>query len=253
VLLALFALVLGPVGSLPADAAERLRPYDGCFVLRDDRGRTQVVNPERARRRLPPYSTFKIPNTLIGLEEGAISGAGHRFAWGGRKPLGRSEIERDLGLKEAFGLSAVWAYQDVARQVGRPAMQRHVRAIGYGNRDASGPIASFWLGSTLKISALEQAEFLDRLARDQLPRNRLPFDVRHVRTVREVMEDSTGPGWTLGGKTGSGPEGLGWYVGIVQRGSRHWTFALNLDAKPPAGFAAKDLAKGLLRDAKLID
>lgn len=46
----------------PTGTAGTLLIYD----LRQDR--TLVHNPERARTRLPPASTFKIPNSLIGLE-----------------------------------------------------------------------------------------------------------------------------------------------------------------------------------------
>src|SRR5687767_13169672 len=52
-------------------AAEKMR---GAFVLVEvESGKTWVVNEELAGQRFLPASTYKIPNTLIGLETGVIA------------------------------------------------------------------------------------------------------------------------------------------------------------------------------------
>src|SRR4051812_1515350 len=56
--------------------------FDGCFVIHDvRRNQTTRFNQPRCAERLSPCSTFKIPNALIGLETGVVTGADHLFKW----------------------------------------------------------------------------------------------------------------------------------------------------------------------------
>ena len=48
-------------------------------------------------------------------------------------------------------------------------MQEYIDKIGYGNKDISGGLTTFWLGSSLQISALEQVDLLNKLYSGQLP------------------------------------------------------------------------------------
>ncbi|HAB85378.1 MAG TPA: class D beta-lactamase, partial [Pseudomonas sp.] len=76
-------------------------------------GQRFVHNDERAGTAFPAASTFKVLNTLIALEEGAIAGADEIIPWDGT----RYEIEdwnRDQTLKSAFRVSCVWCYQRLA-------------------------------------------------------------------------------------------------------------------------------------------
>ena len=61
-----------------------------------------------------PASTFKIINTLIALETGVIPDENVIIKWPGTtdtiKYGYRPEIYYDMGMKEAFKLSAGWAY-----------------------------------------------------------------------------------------------------------------------------------------------
>src|SRR5687767_12874214 len=59
---------------LPLDSIFAGTP--GTFVLLDlETGHTRRYAPERAAERFSPKSTFKIPNTLIGLETGVLRDA----------------------------------------------------------------------------------------------------------------------------------------------------------------------------------
>src|SRR6185436_16830723 len=58
---------------------------DGCFVLLDLKMGTALrYKPERCAKRFSPCSTFKIPNSLIGLETGVIKDLDHVFRWDGK-------------------------------------------------------------------------------------------------------------------------------------------------------------------------
>lgn len=87
-----------------------------------------------------------------------------------------------------------------------------------------------WLrqGSSLKISADEQVNFLHRLLC-----GRLPFSDRTVGILKEIMIVNKTDDAVLRGKTGmGGPDNarLNWFVGYVERGKRRYVFATNIEA-----------------------
>ena len=66
-------------------------------------------------------------------------------------------------------------YQQFAREIGE--VREKSDSIQYGN--PSGGVDRFWLDGALRISAMEQVDFLRKLYR-----NELPFKVEHQRLVR---------------------------------------------------------------------
>ena len=91
------------------------------------------------------------------------------------------EWNRDLNLKEAMKLSAVWFYQVLARRVGHEQMQKWVTQVGYGNHQivATKEIDNFWLRGQLRITHQAQIQFLRRLYNGDLP-----FSKRRSRSSR---------------------------------------------------------------------
>ena len=87
---------------------------DGTLVIESaETGQRYVHNEARAKQPFTAASTFKVLNTLIALEEGAIAGADEIIPWDNT----RYEIEawnRDQTLKSAFQVSCVWCYQWLA-------------------------------------------------------------------------------------------------------------------------------------------
>jgi len=198
---------------------------DGAFVLLDvEANRETVVNPAEAARRHLPASTFKIPNTLIGLETGVIRDATFRLPWDGTKRW-LEAWNRDHDLASAMKHSVVWYYQEVARRVGPARMRTAVGALGYGNRD-TGPdqaIDRFWLEGPIAISPLEQVDFLARMRAGALP-----VKPEHVALLRRIITLDERPGRVLQGKTGLGHEGdrvVGWLVGYVEKDRRPHVYA----------------------------
>ena len=129
----------------------------GTFVLMDiNADRTYVVDPARAARRIHPASTFKIPNSLIAFDTGAVRDDHEVLPYGG-EPQRFKQWEHDMALPEAIRLSAVPIYQEVARRVGAERMQAYVDAFDYGNRQLGSAIDQFWLVGPMEISAFEEA------------------------------------------------------------------------------------------------
>ncbi len=200
----------------------------GTFVLYDLKAETRhVFNATRAAQRFIPASTFKIPNTIIGLDTGAVKSVDEILPYGG-KPQWIKDWEHDMSLREALRLSAVPIYQELARRIGLERMAEKVKAFHYGNGEIGSVVDQFWLEGPLQISAIEQTDFLARLLRGQLPAK--PEAIAGVRdiTLRETVD-----GRELHYKTGwtgsSIKPRIGWLVGWVSSKDGDLTFALNMD------------------------
>lgn len=204
---------------------------DGTFVLMDlSTGNSTIFNKTRSVKRFLPASTFKIMNTLIALESKSISSIDEIFKWDGtERPY--EAWNKDLSVRQAFRVSAVWVYQEMARRTGRPTIEKWMAACAYGNMKTGPEIDRFWLDGKTAISATEQIEFLSKLYNKQLP-----FSKQVQEQVKELMlADSSGvkklyakTGWAARVK-----HQIGWYVGFVEDGKNAWIFSLNIDINKP--------------------
>lgn len=239
-ILCLPILLLASAGVVKVNAQNLDRIFgntEGAFVLYDSRNNRYVRHNEaRCRRRFTPASTFKIPNSLIGLETGIIRDADFLIAWNRQRypNEGRPNIEpfihwwQDHTLRSAMRYSVVWYYREIARQVGARRMQRYVMQFRYGNRNISGGIEQFWRNSSLRISADEQVDFLRRFYTEQLSVSR-----RSTEIVKDIILIEQTAVYRLSGKTGAAPTAnggtLAWFVGYLEREGNVYFFALNMD------------------------
>jgi len=223
----------------------------GTFVLYDVSANRLVTHDQaRAETRFIPASTFKIPNSLIGLSTGAIEDVDEILPYGG-KPQPIKAWEQDMGLREAIKVSNVPVYQELARRIGLERMRENVAGIDYGNREIGTQVDEFWLRGPLKISAVEQAQFLARLAQDELP-----FSSEVQQSVRQIAKLEQGNGWVLYGKTGwvvTQTSAIGWWVGWVVKDKHIFSFALNIDMPRKADAPKRvELGKASLRILGII-
>jgi beta-lactamase class D len=200
----------------------------GTFVLFDTATDTMLVSNEtRAQQRFIPASTFKIANSLIGLDTGAVKDVDEVLPYGG-KPQPRKEWEHDMGLRDAIKISNVPVFQELARRIGIERMREGVKKLRYGNTEIGKVVDRFWLDGPLAISAVEQTEFLERLTSPSLP-----IDPAAMRAIREITLLEKTDAYQLHGKTGwwVGPTApqIGWWVGWIERENRIYPFALNID------------------------
>ncbi|RFB33148.1 class D beta-lactamase [Brevibacillus sp. VP] len=198
---------------------------NGTFILREVKTlRTYVFNEERAKTQQAPQSTFKIANALIGLQTGAVEDENTVKQWNGKK-WSRTSWNQDHTLASAMRESVVWYYQAMARDIGKNRMQEWLDKIGYGNKDISGGIDQFWINSSLRISPLEEVEFLSKLVNETLP-----FDKGVMRTVKQLIFLEESGDHALYGKMGGSIEPpFGWFVGFVVKKDRTYIFATNMD------------------------
>jgi beta-lactamase class D len=221
----------------------------GTFVLFEPANdRYLVYNAQRAGQRFIPASTFKIPNALIGLEVGSIADENEVFRWDG-KPKVRAAWERDHTLASGMRESVVWMFQEVARRTGRERMREWIDRLEYGNRDIRGGIDLFWLQGALRASAIEQVDFLRKLAEGALPATQ-----RSQRLVREALVVERTRAYTLYAKTGTAGgtrNAVSWWVGWVERKGRPVAvFAMNFAPAPATRFDDRfEIGRAILEDA----
>lgn len=193
-----------------------------------------------------PASTFKIVNSLIGLETGKISDEKMVIKWDG---IVRDvpEWNQDLTMTQAFKVSAVPYYQEVARRIGKDTMQFWLDTLGYAARYKKArinKIDTFWLDNSVKITADEQLGLVKKLYFDQLP-----FQKRSMRVVKEVMVMEKNANYTLAYKTGWGHRengnSLGWVIGWIQENYHPYFFALNVEGAQDLNM--KDLRLNILK------
>ena len=267
----LFALSLVLITSCSVNKAnndDSLKKYfdenkvEGCFtMLNNADGKVTVYNMKYDTMRFSPASTFKIFNSLVGLQTGIILDDKMQIKWDGIKRW-NNDWNKDMDMTEAFKVSSVPYYQEVARRIGKDTMQQWIDSVGYGNRDISGPVDSFWLNNTLKISPDEQLGFLKKLYFDQLP-----FRKSVQQMVRDVMLQENNTAYKLSYKTGWGFDGdiriparagsdgdgmagrgnaIGWLVGWIEE-NKHVYFFVTFVKAPDADTDIKTIRMNITK------
>lgn len=181
-----------------------------------------------------PASTFKIINSLIGLQTGVISSDSMVIKWDSVK-RNVQEWNKDLSMYEAFRVSAVPYYQEVARRIGKDRMEYWMDTVNYGagTKDTAfrihSAIDTFWLDNTLKITSDEQLGLMKMLYFNQLP-----FFKSYQEKVKNAMLFENTTMYRLSYKTGwarkENGNHLAWAVGWVEENNHPYFFVLNLES-----------------------
>lgn len=210
------------------DSLYRSYGVEGCFALYNLKNDSLFLyNPTRCEQGFLPASSYKIPNSLIALETGVVKSPGDTIFWDGNKSW-NDDWNRDNTLAEAFRVSCVPCYQQIARKVGVQRMREWTSKADYGRLDINaGNIDSFWLEGNSKVTPLQQVSFLVRLYREELP-----FQKEHQRTVKQIMLLEETPQYRLYGKTGwAQPDGrnIGWFAGFFETEGGAYVFVNNVE------------------------
>lgn len=227
---------------------------NGSFVLYDEENDKYIFyNQQQFKQKFTPASTFKICNSLIGLETGVIKDENFIIQWD--SIVRQNTIwNADHDLKTAFKNSTVWYYQELARRVGGKRMKDWLEKSNYGNADTTGGIDKFWLTGGMRITPEQQTEFLRRLHK-----NKLPFSRRSMDIVKNIMIAEDTLDYVLRAKTGWGFQDdtdIGWYIGYLETNGNVYYFAnciqsLDTDNKD-FGQARKETVYLILDDLNLI-
>lgn len=179
----------------------------------------RIYNPKLAKKLYSPCSTFKIVSSLMGLDQGVLLSPGTRLGYNG-------EIHRfpawnqDVNLEHAFRSSCVWYYIKVMDRMKKADIQRYLTALHYGNINLDAWDAKshnvFWIESTLKISAIQQVQFLNYVFGGHSM-----FKPQDVAWVKSFMQYDDVGKFKFYGKTGTGRNynsGYleGWFAGMYE-------------------------------------
>jgi beta-lactamase class D len=207
---------------------------DGTFALMNNgTGQFTIYNLARYRdSSFLPASTFKIVNSLIGLQTGVITSDSMVIKWDSVKRW-NDAWNKDLSMYDAFRISAVNYYQEVARRIGKESMQKYLDTLAYGSKKITTAIDSFWLDGSLTITPDEQLGLMKRLYFNQLP-----FFPVYQDVVKNAMLFENDPNYRLGYKTGWGRDSvtnrnIGWVIGWVEENRHPYFFVLNLETHDP--------------------
>ncbi|MFN3868854.1 MAG: class D beta-lactamase [Hyphomicrobiaceae bacterium] len=228
------------------DAVLREAGISGCFAHLDTAtDRLTLANGVRAAERFIPASTFKFANALIALETGAVRDEHEVFRWdGSAQPF--PAWQQDLTFGEAFAVSSVPVFQQVARRIGPATYEAWLDRLGYGNGAVGDTVDRFWLDGPLRISAIEQAGFLAALGLGELPLSQASQAIVRRMALVEMPGAATlhlKTGWC----TACAPD-VGWWTGWVDRGGRIDSFALNIDMTGAAELPRRaEIGKAMLR------
>ncbi len=226
---------------------------EGCFALMDNAtGKFTVYNLGRYRdSSYLPASTFKIVNSLIGLQTGKIVNDSMIIKWDSVKRW-NEDWNKDLTMYEAFRVSAVPYYQEVARRIGRDTMQLWLDSLKYGARYDTqkvvirGAVDSLWLNNSIKVTPDQQLGLVKKLYFDQLP-----FFKTYQEMVKRAMLFENNTNYRLGYKTGLGfrenGNMLGWVTGWIEENGHPYFFVLNLET-PDKNAEMTNIRMKILKD-----
>lgn len=205
------------------DSAE----VEGCILVYDVQNKTFMTNDSiQTTHGYLPASTFKITNSIIALETGVVESDTSIFEWNGEKR--RMQVwEQDLTLHDAFHVSCVPCYQDVARRIGPNRMNAYLDSFNYGSMVVdSSNIDVFWLEGESQITAKQQINFLKRFYD-----GKLPISNRTHQMMKQLMVIQQSDSITLSGKTGwsiRNGNNVGWFVGYLEKNDNVYFFATNV-------------------------
>ncbi|MDB4960793.1 MAG: uncharacterized protein JWP01_792 [Myxococcales bacterium] len=227
-----------PTAIVPTDAPPDLARVwpDGCFMFRDAGGTVRESDSRRCAEPRRPYSTFKIPNALIGVDAGVLAGPDAPMTWDKQRVPDEDwyfdSWRKEHTLRSAIKVSAVPHFRTLALLIGADRMKAGLAKLGYGNQDMTAGLDVFWLRGGLRITAAQQLALVEDLAR-----GKLAVSAPAQAAVREVIELARSGDAVLYGKTGTGRtedergDWLAWQVGWVERAGVITPYAVWFEAK----------------------
>jgi beta-lactamase class D len=249
--------------------ASQFKSYDACFILYSINKHKIIseYNPNnRCNQRIAPDSTFKIALSLMAFDQDIINQQ-TVFKWDGRK-RDLPEWNQNQTPNSWLKYSVLWVSQQVTPQLGYARIKHYLSDFNYGNQDFSGDpgknngLTYAWLGSSLKISAVEQLNFLNAMYYQRLSVTTTAI----ANTKKNMYQGKLNNGADYYGKTGSGRHGHnereanpsklrdGWFIGFIDSDTQHYIFVSNLTDKAIpvdksfAGLILKSITLALLSD-----
>lgn len=208
-----------------------------CIIVKRG-GKILVQEGLNCNTAYSPNSSFKIPLAVMGFESGILKTA-HNPIWKPQKPVTFLKCYHDGEQSPSSWMrwSVVWYSQILTQKMGMKKFQEYINGMNYGNMDLSGDkdkhngLTDSWLSSSLKITPIQQIEFIEKLARSKL----LFSNTSQTKTkdLIKLMEAGSFNEWNLHGKTGSSDfdktnRKEGYFVGFAQKNGEIISFVIHI-------------------------
>lgn len=218
-LIPVMAMAVEPESTIEIDDLYHSAGIEGALLISSLDGSVEYQhNADKVVWANIPASTFKIPNTLIALEEEVIKDQFEVIKWDGIKRA-YAPWNSNQTLATAFARSCVWCYQHFAAKIGDEKYQQYLNEFDYGNKKTGSDVTTFWLEGDLRVSPRQQIDFLRKVYFEALP-----VKQRNLKILKEIMIAEDTPDYKIWAKTGWQGE-HGWYVGYVESAGKVWFFA----------------------------
>ncbi len=229
-----------------------------CLLVADALTGTVVhVEGTQCEEPMGPASTFKLALAAISFDAGILASPDepawpYKASYDALRAADRETTTPRRWLKE----SVLWYSRVLVEKLGAERFAAYVRALDYGNADVSGDpgagngMTHSWLNSSLQITPLEQARFVQRLVGGVLPMS----VEAHRNSIAALPRFDGGSGWIITGKTGTGyvreakgklgKRQFGWFIGWGEREGKANVFAYLIEdaegGRSAAGPRARD-------------
>ncbi|WP_297631231.1 penicillin-binding transpeptidase domain-containing protein [uncultured Clostridium sp.] len=224
------------------DYKENFKGINGSAVFfTPEENMYNIYNKELSEKEISPYSTFKILTSLMGLSKDVVKTPDTKLGYDGTIHW-REQWNRDIPFKEAFRESCVWYYEKIVDSLDKEYVQKILNELDYGNKDISAwnenGHNTFWISSSLKISAMEHVEVLSKIFEEKTS-----FEEKDIEMVKDFMLVKTEENYKVYGKTGSGSKKNSWFTGFFEKDEKKTYFAVVLDddSKEVSGAIAKEI------------
>lgn len=229
------------VNAIYVDYEKYFGQYKGTLVMYDlNKEAYYIYNKALSEKRVSPNSVYKIAIALNALENNIITCNNSFSKWNGEDyPFNQWNQNQDLN--SAMKYSVNWYFQELDKKISLKKTQAFLNKINYGNKALSLNKKNYWLEGELKISPIEQAEFLKGLIN-----NDFSFKEESLQAVFNSMRLSEG----YYGKTGSGMVNgkikNGWFCSIIKYNEKNIILVVRVENAD--GAKAKAIAENFIKN-----
>lgn len=229
-----------------------------CTLVYTLETNTFLLQEGDCEQALSPASTFKIPLSLMAYDSGYLTDLDlptlpYRSSYAATIPSHQQATSPRNWMKN----SVVWYSQAFTEWLGAQRFKDYVAAFAYGNQDLSGEpganngLTRAWLSSSLKITPLQQVQFLQKMLERQLPVKDAAYDY----TQQLLKQEAPLLNFSVYGKTGSvtapvdaqgvklAGRQLGWFVGWLQQDEQRIIFVQVINEPKQEGVYSGPKAK----------
>jgi len=192
----------------------------GTFALWNNAtGDITVYDLDKYKKGLSsPGSSFDIITALAGLQTGKISNDSMKVDNG----------YEGLTMYDAFRVSYVPYFREVARRVGIDAMQRYLDSLYGGSKKINTRIDTFWMDNSFKVVPDQQLGLMQKLYFKKLPFFK-PYQEMVMRAM--LMEDNANYklGYKIGKARNEKGDQVGWLLGWIEENRHPYFFVLHFE------------------------